>query len=81
MELWLVELSLFGVVSVSAVDPDIWQSTHWEASLRRNQDEFVQARYFKTGASPSEAVRDLHMQIQHDVMMCIPSTGIRMMWA
>ena len=69
MEQWLVDLTLFGVVSVSAVDPDIYQSTHWEASLRRVQDEHVQARYFKTGASPSDTVRDLHMQVAHDVKM------------
>jgi len=69
MEQWLVDLTLFGCVKIEVVDPDIYQSTHWEASLRRVQDEHVQARYFKTGASPSDAVRDLHMQIVHDVKM------------
>lgn len=67
MEQWLVELSLFGVVSVGAVDPDIPNASYWEASLRRYQDEFVQARYFKTAKSPAAAVRDLHMQVYHDV--------------
>ena len=69
MELWLVELSLFGVVSVGAVDPDIPEASYWEASLRRGQDEHVQARYYKTAKSPAAAVRDLHMQVYHDVMM------------
>jgi len=67
MEQWLVDLTLFGCVKIEVVDPDIYQNTHWEASLRRHQDEHVQARYFKTGGSPSEAVRDLHMQVYHDL--------------
>ena len=67
MELWMVELSLFGVVSVSAVDPDIPEASYWEASLRRHQDEHVPARYFKTAKSPAAAVQDLHMQVYHDV--------------
>ena len=73
MELWLVELSLFGYCDIGTAGETI-PFHHWEARLRRDTpgwilDEEVQSRYFKTGASPAEAVRDLHMQVYHDVMM------------
>ena len=69
MEQWLIDLTLFGEVEVSSIDSDIPESSYWEASLRRHQDEFVQVRYFKTAKSPATAVRDLHRQVYHDVEM------------
>lgn len=73
MEKWLTDLALFGYCDVGCAGETI-PFHHWEARLRRDtpgliMDEEVLPRYFKTGKTPSEAVRDLHMQVVHDVKM------------
>ena len=73
MEKWLLDLALFGYCSVESAGETI-PFHHWEASLRRDtpgliMDETVLSRYFKTGKSPAEAVRELHRQVAEDVLL------------
>jgi len=71
VEKWLTDLALFGHCSVESAGETI-PFHHWEARLRRDTpglilDEVVLPRYFKTGKTPSEAVRELHAQVSNDV--------------